>query len=51
MAIEIARRPFIVLAGSALVCSHSARAQKMPRVGILWHAADPKEEEPYFSRC
>jgi putative ABC transport system substrate-binding protein len=49
MATGIARRTFIVLAGSTLVCSRSARAQKIPRVGVLWHAADPKEEEPYFS--
>ena len=51
MTISIARRTFIALAGSALAWPHSARAQakKMPRIGVLWHAADAKGEEPYFS--
>jgi putative ABC transport system substrate-binding protein len=51
MTVGIGRRRFIALAGSALAFPFAARAQvgKIPRIGVLWHAANPKEEEPYFS--
>src|SRR4051794_24965218 len=46
---EMKRRDFITLIAGAACASTGVRAQKIPRIGLLWHAADPKEEEPYFS--
>jgi len=46
------RRDFISLIGAAAVASPSiVRAQivrKMPTVGYLWHAGNPKQESPYY---
>jgi putative ABC transport system substrate-binding protein len=47
------RRDFIVLFGGVTsVWSLPAQAQqaaKMPRVGVLWHAANAEEEDVYLS--
>jgi putative ABC transport system substrate-binding protein len=53
MAIEIGRRNFITLvAGGAIVWPFATtRAQnsgKLPRIGILWHAASAEEEAVYL---
>ena len=47
------RREFIVVfGGTALAWPFAVRAQpimgKLPRVGMLWHAANESEEAPYF---
>lgn len=46
------RRDFIVLLGcTAAVWPFVSRAQqrrRIPRIGVLWHAADAKEEEEYL---
>jgi putative ABC transport system substrate-binding protein len=46
------RRDFItLLGGSTLILSHITHAQeakKVPRIGILWHAASAEEEGPYL---
>ena len=45
------RREFITALGGATVWPLAARGQqpkKVPRVGVLWHAANAKEEEVYL---
>ena len=44
------RRTFAMLAGGAATWPVSAIAQqkKVPRIGILWHAADANEESDYL---
>ncbi len=46
------RRQFLTLAGStAAMWPHLARAQdraRIPKVGVLWHAANIEEETPYY---
>jgi len=45
------RRDFISLIGAAVAAPAVVRAQqakKMPTVGYLWHAGNPKEESPYY---
>jgi putative ABC transport system substrate-binding protein len=47
------RREFIsLLGGTVAVWPVLARAQSsrnIPHIGILWHAANAEQEEPYFS--
>ena len=46
------RKVVIALAGSGFAASNRAfsqqRVRKLPKVGILWHAANAQEEMPYF---
>jgi putative ABC transport system substrate-binding protein len=45
------RRNFIALAGGAIAYPLAGRAQpsrKMPRIGVLWHAANAEEEDVYL---
>jgi hypothetical protein len=46
------RREFLsVFGGAAATLPLSARAQgqrRIPRIGVLWHAASAEEEHPYF---
>jgi putative ABC transport system substrate-binding protein len=49
------RRNFIALAGSAIAYPLAGRAQpraqpsrKIPRIGVLWHAANAEEEDVYL---
>src|SRR5262249_52085476 len=49
---NVRRRDIFCLVGSFLFAPHIARAQqaggKIPRVGYLWHASKPEEEQPYY---
>jgi putative ABC transport system substrate-binding protein len=45
------RRSFIVLVGGAIfypLASKAQQARKVPRVGVLWHAANAEEEDVYL---
>jgi putative tryptophan/tyrosine transport system substrate-binding protein len=45
------RRQFIAGLGGAVALPLAARAQpagRIPTIGVLWHAASPSEEQPYF---
>ena len=45
------RRQFIAGLGGAVALPLAARAQpagRIPSIGVLWHAASPSEEQPYF---
>jgi putative ABC transport system substrate-binding protein len=45
------KRQFITLLGGAITWPFMASAQQrrgIPRVGVLWHAANAKEEEEYL---
>ncbi len=47
------RRSFLgIVAGSLLAPPIGVAAQqvgKSPRIGVLWHAGNAEEEEPYFT--
>ena len=46
------RREFTLLGGTAVAWPVASREQergRMPRVGILWHAANAAEEGPLFT--
>ena len=47
------RRDLIVLLGGTAVAwpiaSHSQQRKKIPRIGVLWHAANAEEEDVYLS--
>src|SRR5262249_19336235 len=51
MTIHLGRRDFLALAALALAAPRSVSAQsgRIPRVGVLFHAASPEEEGPYFT--
>ena len=45
------RREFIAFLGSAIVWPLAARGQDrghIPKIGVLWHAANAEEEAPFF---
>jgi putative ABC transport system substrate-binding protein len=45
------RREFITALGGAAIwpiASHAQQPKKVPRVGVLWHAANAREEEVYL---
>jgi|SRR3954452_977166 putative ABC transport system substrate-binding protein len=44
----VTRRAFTVGAAALVGLSHPLFAQRLPRVGVLWHAANAEEEGPYF---
>ena len=47
------RRDFIkVVAGSAVAWplgAYAQQARRVPRIGVLWHAGNAEEEDPYFA--
>lgn len=43
------RRQFIALVGCVAACPFGALAQgRVPKIGVLWHAANAEEETPFF---
>jgi putative ABC transport system substrate-binding protein len=50
MIVEIGRREFLlVLGGMAMTrVSNAQQVRKIPKIGVLWHAANAEEEGPYF---
>src|SRR5260221_11826028 len=50
MIVEIGRREFLlVLGGMAMTrASNAQQVRKIPKIGVLWHAANAEEEGPYF---
>ena len=42
------RREFIAALGSTAAWPLMARAQRIPKIGVLWHAANAEEEGPLF---
>jgi hypothetical protein len=47
----ISRRALIAGAVSSLSASsfvHGQQPRRIPRIGVLWHAASTEEESPYF---
>jgi putative ABC transport system substrate-binding protein len=49
---NVRRRDIFFFMGGAMLAPYIARAQqgggKIPRVGYLWHAGRPEEEQPYY---
>ena len=45
------RRKFLLLTGCAIAApaiAHAQSSNKVPKIGYLWHAGNPKEESPYY---
>ena len=49
---NVRRRDIFIFMGGTMLAPYIARAQqpgnKIPRVGYLWHAGKPEEEQPYY---
>jgi putative ABC transport system substrate-binding protein len=48
---SLRRRELITLLGSGIAWPLAARARdaaKVPTIGVLWHAGNPEEEQPFF---